>query len=68
VTDYIMKSGSKLLKVAICKLIINKVDICDYRTTMVALSTAGASDSVVYEYEKLHDDYYLEVSNEDNNR
>ncbi len=62
--DYIMKNGSKLLKVAICKLIVNKVDICDYRMTMVALSTSGASDSVVYEYERLHDNYYLEVNNE----
>ena len=62
--NYIMKHGSNKLRAAICKLIINKIDICDYRISMVALSEIYTSDSIIFEYEKLHDDYYLEVSNE----
>lgn len=62
--DYIMKHGSNKLRAAICKLIINKIDICDYRISMVALSEIYTSYSIIFEYEKLHDNYYLEVSNE----
>lgn len=59
-----MKHGSKLLKVAILKLIIKNIDLCDYRMTMVALAEMNVGDKVLFEYERLHDNYYLEVANE----
>lgn len=58
--NYLIKNSSNKLNPLIMKLFLNKIDILNYRITMVYLANLNASNSVLYEYEKLHDDYYLE--------
>ena len=63
--EYIMKHGSNRLRSVICKMVAKGFDIEDYRTMMlVALVSENVSNSIISEYEFLHDNYYLEVSNE----
>lgn len=57
--QYLVRHSSNQLKLYIMKLIILKIDISNIRITMVELLNLGASDNIVFEYEKLHDDFYL---------
>lgn len=59
-TSYIMKYGSDKLRAIICKMIAKGFDIEDYITMVrVGLVSENVEDSLIYEYKRLHDDYYL---------
>ncbi len=63
--DYIMKHGSVNLKLALLKLItLKKGYEVEIRKTVVDLLNIGTKLSEVWEFEELHDNYYLEVSND----
>ena len=63
--DYIMEHGSNQLRAVICKMIAKGFDIEDYRTMMmIGLISENVKDGLIYEYEKLHDNYYLEVKHD----
>lgn len=60
-SQYLIKYSSNKLKFYIMKLIILKIDLSNIRMATVELLNLGAPDSIVFEYEKLHDEYYLSL-------
>lgn len=63
---YLIKHSSEELKEYIIKLIINNIGIHNIRLALVYIANMGASDSAIFEYEKLHDEYYSSLGGDPN--
>ena len=67
---YLIKNASKELRFSLMRLVMYKSKLeLDYEQTVLDLLNIGTSYRAVYEFEELHDEYYVHrrLSNESNN-